>query len=104
MKNQAECWKALLGGETLVSKGGAEISLVDGNIQNRSGVSHNISMPELWSIKEKPKMYCKFKSNTTDNTNNVQVTEIYYLVNSREYHNFKRSGWTECKHKTFEEI
>ena len=50
--------------------------------------------------RKKPK-YCRFKHNIDED---CLAVSIYFVVGSEQYENKKSIGWTECAHKTFEEI
>ena len=49
-----------------------------------------------------PNMYCKLKRE--DSSGAIETTVAYHKVGSTVYETFKKTGWTECTHKTFEEI
>ena len=54
MITQAECWKAILEGETLVNKRKTEeVILKNGQAQGKNGISWDFTCPENWSIKDK---------------------------------------------------
>ena len=56
----------------------------------------------LYRVKPEPKMYCRFKRE--DYNSILDTTSKYFVVGSEAYKDMLDSGWTECSHKTFEEI
>ena len=100
---QADCWRAILDGKTLVNEKGNKAKLSkDGkarNIQNR--IDYNFVCPEYWEILEEAVMYCKFKVQIGDR---VEISDFYYTVDEDDYKEFINNGWTPCTTKTFEEI
>ena len=52
--------------------------------------------------KPEPVMYCQLKRK--DKSGQVELTFSYYVIGSPVYETYKQIGWTECEHKTFEEI
>ena len=92
MKNQAECWKAILEGKTLVNERRTEeVILKDGQAQGQNGIIWDFYIPESWSIKKEIKMYCRFKSVHGDS---LRFTS-YVEVGSPTYVEYKNLG-VEC--------
>ena len=102
MKTQEECWKALLDGKTLVNINNREVKLRDGQARTEEGDTAQFTFPKIWSIKEEPKMYCRFKR--IDESGPIELAFSHYVVGSPLYETYKGKGWIECEHITFEEI
>jgi hypothetical protein len=52
LKTQADCWRAILDGETLVNHNGFEVILVSGEARGENGYFYNFTIPRNWHIKE----------------------------------------------------
>ena len=100
MKTQADCWEAILEGKTLINNRKEEAWLKDGRAKDKNDNNWYFRQPEIWSIKEEPVMYCRFKKES----NGVVSITTPYEVGSKQYKRTLKDGWTECAHKTFEEI
>ena len=99
MNTQKECWEAIISGKTLKRvTGGAEVSFNE----DGGGVGWSFKNPQDWSIKEEPKMYCRFKR--IDESGPIELTFSHYAIGSPLYKHYLAKGWVECTHKTFEEI
>jgi len=96
MKTHAEIYQALIDGKTFVNERGYEAKLIDGKLDSNWA----FPFPEVWSIKEETKMYCRFKKLTYSGV--VSFT-TYTEVGNTVYHSYLNSDWIECEHITFEE-
>ena len=109
MKTQADCWRAILDGKTLVSERGTLVKLAEDGTSRRNGDINKemyfFDSPEMWEVYEKPTLYCSFKKVRKEPTYYaVDLMRNYYEVNSKIYDDYVKQGWTPCTPKTFEEI
>ena len=95
MKSQADCWRAILDGETLVNINDREVELRDGKAMTKEGDIAHFTFPNIWSIKLKHKMYYKWKKETK--------TDVY--MSEWTTRDLSHSNYIRVENpKTFEEI
>jgi hypothetical protein len=91
-----EIYQALGEGKIMVDKNGIEVT--------SESNKHKILFvyPGDWSIKKKPKRYCRFKR--AIDKERGEVSSEFILLGSIEYQVYITNGWTPCPSKTFEEM